>query len=162
MVRRRTWLKFTREIHKGFGSGNGVASAHGEALVASPALVVVPWTQKLLQKPAKLVVRILDRARQWDIFRRLDKSKLPAAVKNEIKRDSEWKETAMDDFTEALAEAAAMEMNKRQINSANAHWITLGMSAGELALAHVTLCGRIDKLILADKLKPEENAPEKK
>ena len=128
--------------------------------VAGLAATAYGWSTRQLQKPAKLVVRILDRARQWDIFRRLDKSKLPAEVKAEIKRDAEWKDAAQNDFADALAEAATIELNKRQVNSASSHWITLAMSGGELALAHFTLCERIDKLILSEKL--NQNEPEKK
>jgi hypothetical protein len=122
------------------------------APMAGAAGVAYAWSARQLQKPAKLVVRILDRARQWDIFRRLDKSNLPPEVKAEIKRDAEWKESAQNDFADALADCTAIELNKRQVNSANAHWITLGMSASELALAHFALTARIDKLILAEKV----------
>lgn len=134
------------------------------APVAGVAAVAYAWSARQLQKPAKLVVRILDRARQWDIFRRLDKSKLPAEVKEEIKRDAKWKEEAQNDFADALAECAAIELNKRQINSSSSHWITLAMSGGELALAHFTLCERIDKLILSEKVSgtPANEKPEEK
>ena len=122
------------------------------APVAGVAGLAYAWSARQLQKPAKLVVRILDRARQWDIFRRLDKSKLPPEIKAEIKRDAEWKEAAQNDFADALADCAAIELNKHQVNSANAHWITLGMSASELAMAHFALTARIDKLILGEKI----------
>lgn len=109
---------------------------------------VVPWTQRLLEKPARLLTRILDRLRQTAIFKRLDKTNLPAALKEEIKRDAEWKDAAREDFAAALAECAAIEMNKRAVSAQNAHWMNLGMSTGELALAHFALCDRIDKLVL--------------
>ena len=87
---------------------------------------VVAWSARLLEKPARLLTRILDRFRQMDIFRRLDKTNLPPALKAEIKADAAWKEDARNDF------------------------------AGELALAHFALCDRIDKLVLAANAKPPE------
>ncbi len=119
------------------------------AAAGGPVVPFVPWTQRLLEKPARLLTRILDRIRQADIFKRLDKVNLPVAVKDEIKKDAEWKDSAKEDFAASLADCAAIELNKRAVNAQNAHWINLGMSAGELALAHFALCDRIDKLAIA-------------
>ena len=112
-------------------------------------MVCVPWTQRLLEKPARLLSRILDRLRKDSIFKRLDKSSLPVAVKEEVKRDAEFKAAALDDFAASLAECVAIEMNKRGVTSEHAHVVNVVMSGGELALAHYTLLERLDKLILA-------------
>lgn len=128
-----------------------------------PVGLVVPWTARLLQKPARLLTRILDRMRKWDLFRRLDKSKLPESFKAEIKSDCEWKDAAKEDFADALAECAAIELNKHQVSSQNSHWVNLALSAGELAMAHIAVCERIDKAILALAANPLSNPqPEKK
>lgn len=117
--------------------------------VAAVAGPVVAWKVDFLEKPARLLMRIIDRFRQMDIFRRLDKSNLPPAVKDEIKADAAWKEEARNDFAGALAQCATVELNRRAVGAQNAHWINLTLSSGELALAHFTLCDRIDKLVLA-------------
>lgn len=122
--------------------------------VAAVAGPVVAWNARLLEKPARLLTRILDRFRQMDIFRRLDKTSLPPALKAEIKADAAWKEDARNDFAGALAECATVELNRRAVGAQNAHWINLGMSGGELALAHFALCDRIDKLVLAANVPP--------
>jgi hypothetical protein len=128
---------------------------------ASPGFVgaVVAWSSRLLQKPARLLTRILEKLGQWDIFRRLDKSTLPPEIKAEIKSGCAWQDAAKNDFAESLAECAAIELNRRNIGAQNAHWINLAMSAGELTLAHMSLCERIDKLIIAAATKPPEKKP---
>ena len=115
--------------------------------------VIVPWTAKILQRPARLLTRILDRVKKWDIMRRLDKSRLPESVKKEIASDIEWADGAKDDFANALAECASIELNRRGVSAQHSHWVNLGLSAGELALAHITLCERIESAILAAGLK---------
>jgi len=90
------------------------------------------------------------------LFKKLDRSGLPEPIKREIKADAEWKDAAIQDFADSLAEAAAIEMNKAQIPSQHQHWINLGVTAGELALAHFALCDRIDKLILATRLEVKQ------
>jgi hypothetical protein len=110
---------------------------------------VVPWKSSLLQKPALLLTRILDRWRTGRIFQKLDRAQLPETVAAEIKKDVAWKDSAREDFSAALADAAAIELNKRAVSAGQSHWINLSLSAGELALAHYDLCARIDKLVLA-------------
>ena len=140
-------------------AGAAVALGDGGMPLPVPAPAagpVVAWSARLLEKPARLLTRILDRFRQMDIFRRLDKTNLPPALKAEIKADAAWKEDARNDFAGALAECATVELNRRNVGAQNAHWINLGMSGGELALAHFALCDRIDKLVLAANAKPPE------
>jgi len=117
--------------------------------------VFVAWSAKLLQRPARLLTRILDRLKKWDIMRRLDKSCLPEAVKKEIAGDIEWADGAKEDFANALAECASIELNKRGVSASQSHWVNLGLSGGELALAHFALCERIEAAILNAGLKPE-------
>lgn len=92
-------------------------------------------------------------------MRRLDKSRLPESVKKEIASDIEWSEGAKEDFANSLAECATIELNRRGVNAQHSHWVNLGLSAGELALAHITLCERIESAILAAGLKPVPPQP---
>ena len=110
---------------------------------------VVPWTTKLLAKPARLVTRILERVKKWDIVRRLDKSRLSVEVKRELIKDLDWADEAKEDFATALAECAAIELNQRGVSAANQHWYNLAISGGELVLSHFQLADRIEKAILA-------------
>ena len=134
----------------------------GDSPTGEPAAVggvFVAWTAKILQRPARLLTRILDRVKKWDIMRRLDKSRLPDAVKKEIASDIEWADGAKDDFANALAECASIELNRRGVSAAQSHWVNLGLSAGELALAHFALCERIEAAILNAGLKPAPSQP---
>lgn len=114
--------------------------------VAGP--LVVPWTVKLLEKPARLVTRILDRLRVASLRKKIDASPLPPELKKEVAADLEWKQQAREDFAMCLADCAQIELNKRRVpGSDNAHWINLSICGGELALAHIEVCERLDKLI---------------
>ena len=135
----------------GDGGGYVADSTNGESGIV--AGVIVPWTAKILQRPARLLTRILDRVKKWDIMRRLDKSRLPESVKKEIASDIEWADGAKDDFANALAECASIELNRRGVSAQHSHWVNLALSAGELGLAHITLCERIESAILAAGLK---------
>ena len=109
---------------------------------------MVPWSVRLLQKPARLITRVIDRLRQWHLLKKLDKANIPAPIKAEMKADIQWSEKAQGDFSDALAECAAIELNKAQVTSVNQHWINLAITGGELAVAHFALAARIDELIL--------------
>ena len=137
----------------------------GASPVPAPvAGLVVPWSVRILAKPARLVTRIIDRMRQLKLLRKLDKLVLPEPVKREIKADIQWSDAAINDFSDALAECTAIELNKAQISSAQQHWINLGITAGELTLAHFSLSKRLDELILAQqttrKTDPNNQRPE--
>ena len=119
---------------------------------------VVPWSVRVLQKPARLITRVIDRLRQIHLFKKLDKAQLPEPVARELKKDLAWSEAAVNDFADALAECAAIELNKAQISSVNQHWINLGITGAELMASHFSLASRIDQLVLATKLANGQNA----
>ena len=121
---------------------------------------MVPWTTKLLEKPARLFTRVLNRLAQMQIGSRLAKTTLPPKLQEEIRAEAEWKEGAINDFAASLSEVATIELNKRNVPAQHAHWSNLAISAGELVLAHVTLCNRIDRLVKeADKPVTDQEAP---
>jgi hypothetical protein len=122
--------------------------------VAAPPVLFVPWSVKLLSKPARLATRVIDRLRSLAITRKLDKAKLPEDVTAEVKKDLRWRDEAVNDFGDALAECVAIELNQRQISARHSHWLNLAISGGELALGHFAVCDRIDKLIKAAEKKP--------
>jgi hypothetical protein len=123
--------------------------------VAAVPLAHVPWTTRVLEKPAKLLTKILDRARCWSLAKKVRSLKLAPKDEAEILADLRWQEAAANDFSAALADCAQVELNKRRIPGAeNSHLINLAMCGGELAMAHFQTLDRLEKM-LADKLAAE-------
>ena len=85
-------------------------------------------------------------------------------MKDEIAEDIAWSESAKKDFAEALSNAAAEELNRRNIGAGKSHLLTLAIAGGELAVAHFAVGDRIHKAILeASRLKatpPPGTSPE--
>jgi hypothetical protein len=123
--------------------------------VAGP--VFVPWSQKLIEKPAKLVTKILDRLRCWQLGKKIKLLKLSPEAEKEILADLKFKDEVIFDFNLALADCATIELNKRRVpGSENSHWLNLAMCAGEMGLVHVQTLERIEKLVVADREKKIE------
>lgn len=111
--------------------------------------VFVPWTARLLERPAKLLTKIIDRARLWQLSRKVKALNLGADAEKKVLADFEWKDSAMADFNNSLAIVAEIELNKRQVGgSENSHLINLGLSAGELALAHFMALQTLEKMAI--------------
>ncbi len=109
----------------------------------------VPWSTRVLEKPARLLTKIIDRVRVWGLTKRIRELQLDAKDEKEIIADLAWKDSAVADFNAALAEAATVELNKRTVpGAANSHWLALAMSGGELVYAHTEALNRIESLVL--------------
>ena len=120
------------------------------------------WHPRLLEKPAKLVTRIMDRVRCAALVKRLDHPKLPAKLKEEIKGELGFPPEALADCAAALSECAAVELNKRGIGAGQSHWLTLAGCVVELGAHHVATMERLDKLIAKlDEAAPEQAAEKK-
>ena len=127
------------------------------------APLFVPWSQKLIEKPARLLTKIADRLRVWSLMKHVRRLQLTPEEEKEIAADLRYKDEVLNDFNLALAEAATVELNKRNTpGAANSHWINLSMTGGELVLLHLQSLDRIEKLVLAkaDALKKEIAAKE--
>jgi hypothetical protein len=114
---------------------------------AGAGVAVVLWNPRLLEKPAKLVTRIVDRLRFAALSKKLDHPKLPAEMRAEIRRDIAFPAEALADFSNALADCAAVELNKRGVGATQSHWLTLAGSVVELGAHHLATMERLDKLI---------------
>ena len=130
-----------------------VAGVAGVALnrlnVAGVAPMFVPWSTRVLEKPARLLTKIIDRVRVWSLTNKIRTLELDPKDEKEILADLAWKESAVADFNAALAEAATVELNKRTVpGAANSHWLALIMSSGELLHAHTEALNRIESLVL--------------
>lgn len=119
-------------------------------------VAVVLWNPRLLEKPARLVTRIVDRLRGAALVEKLDHPKIPAPMREEIKRDIALPAEALADFSNALADCAAVELNKRGVGAGQSHWLTLAGSVVELGAHHVATMERLDKLIA--KLEEEKDS----
>lgn len=140
----------------------GDAPAVPGAVAGAPVVAAgfVGWQQKLLEKPAKLITKIADRFRCWQLTKKVKQLKLSPDVEKEILADLKWKDEVVADFNGSLAECAAMELNRRRVPGAqNSHWINLAMCAGEMVLVHLQTLDRLEKLVADDRAK---SAPEKK
>lgn len=133
----------------------GATLGGGESALSDPSPgvagpLVVPWSVRLLEKPARLITRIIDRLRVGSLRKKLEAAPLPVEVKKEVAHDLEWKDQAKADFATCLADCAVIELNKRRVPGSDcAHWINLTICGGELALAHFDVVERLDKLIAA-------------
>ena len=134
------------------------AAMAGVAGVAGVAPMFVPWSTRVLEKPARLLTKIIDRVRVWSLTKKIRTLELAAKDEKEILADLAWKESAVADFNAALAEAATVELNKRTVpGAANSHWLALAMSGGELVYAHTEALNRIEALVLK-KMELEQQA----
>jgi len=135
------------------------AAAAGVAPVAAAAPMFVPWGQKLLEKPAKLVGKIIERWRSYSRAAQVKKLKLSPPAEKEVLERMQWREDVVNDFSVALADCATVELNKRRVPGAeNSHWINLVMTGGELVSLEMANSAMIEKLILEDRAK--QAAPE--
>lgn len=100
------------------------------------------------------MTRIVDRLRGAALVKKLDHPKIPEAMRAEIRRDIALPTEALADFSNALADCAAVELNKRGVGAGQSHWLTLAGSVVELGAHHVATMERLDKLIA--KLEGEE------
>ena len=117
---------------------------------------MVLWTQGMLERPARLMVRIGDRLRIAALVKRLEASPVPKAVREQVKDSLALAEAAKADFAGAIARAATVELNKRSIGGAqHTHWLDVAMTGAELVNAHLQTVEKIDELILACAVKPE-------
>jgi hypothetical protein len=129
----------------------GVAA--GPGLVAAPTFVA--WTQKQLEKPARLLTKIADRFRVWQLGRKVLAVPLPPAVQKEVLAELAYTDAALNDFNVALAECATVELNRRSVGGGqHSHWLNLALCAGELAALHLQTLDRLEKL--AAKYPPED------
>ena len=118
----------------------------GVPLVAG--VLFVPWSTKLLEKPAKLLTKITDRIRCWSLMKRVRKLGLTPEQEKEIAADLKWKDDVTADFNSALVECATIELNKHRVSgSQNAHWVNLAMCGGEMGMVHLQTLERLEKMV---------------
>jgi len=160
---------------KNSGAGDSPASASaGVAAVPVPVAGVVdsaaaaqtvgfvPWTAIVLRKPVKLLTKIIDRARIWQLTKRVRALKLDAVKEKEILDALAWKEAAVNDFNEALALVAELELNKRRVPGAEqSHFVTLAIAGGELAFQHFQTLETLERLALENRQVPADQAAQK-
>jgi hypothetical protein len=139
---------------------SGASPVPVPAPVAGP--VVVLWNPRLLEKPAKLVTRIVDRLRTAPLVKKLDHPRLPSEMRAECQKSIQLPPEALADFSHALADCAAVELNKRGVGAGQSHWLTLAGSAAEVIAHTLSASERIDKLIAKlEEEKPAEAKAEK-
>ena len=104
----------------------------------------------MLERPARLLVRIGDRLRIARLVKRLDESPVPEPVRKQVKESLALADAAKNDFAAALAHCATVELNTRSIGGAqHSHWLDVAMTGAELVNAHLQTVEKIDELILA-------------
>ena len=133
------------------GSSALPGAVAGVAGIAVAAPLFVPWSQRLLEKPARLLTKIADRVRCWSLMKKVRQLKLTEEQEKEIATDLKWKDEVVADFNLALAECATVELNKERVPGAqNSHWINLVMCGGEMAMVHVQTLERLEKMVAAN------------
>jgi hypothetical protein len=125
--------------------------AAGALLAPVAAPLFVAWNQKLLEKPARLLTKIIDRVRCWGLMKKIKQLELTPEQEKEIAADLKFKEEVCADFSAALAECATVELNKRRVaGSEHGHWINLGMCSGEMVLVHMQTMDRLEKMVASN------------
>lgn len=111
----------------------------------------------MLAKPVKLLTKIVDRVRVWSLRKKIVALQLEPADEKEIMSGLAWQEGAVNDFNDALADFATIELNKRQVPGAeHSHWAAVLMSGGELVLSHVNTLNRLEELLLKKQAQDQE------
>jgi hypothetical protein len=132
--------------------------APGVAPVNFPTFT--PWQQRLLEKPARLLAKIVDRAREFARTKQIKRLKLAPEREKKIVTALKIREEVLNDWSASLAECTAIELNKHQIGGAqHSHWITLAMSTGEIVVHEIETSRLIESLVLEDRA--EKNEPPK-
>jgi hypothetical protein len=108
----------------------------------------VGWSEKILARPAKLLIRIIDRLRCSSLMKRVRRLGLKPEQEREIADDLKYKDELVNDFSAALSVSAATELNHWQVPGAkHSHWIDTAMLGGEAVLVHLNCLDKLEKLI---------------
>lgn len=109
---------------------------------------LVLWSGKLLTRPASLLTRILDRLRCAALQKKVAASPLPDPVKKEINDSLAFTDAAKADFAASLANATAIELNKRRVGGAeNSHLLDVLLCGGELTAQHFDTMDKIERAV---------------
>ncbi len=129
-----------------------LGAAGSVPVVAGAAPMFVAWQQRVLEKPAKLLGKILDRWRSYKRAAQVKRLHLSPSAEKEILDRMAWRAEVLNDFAVALSETTTTELNKRMVPGAeHSHWINLAMSAGELVYLEINNSQTIESLILEDR-----------
>ncbi len=109
----------------------------------------VAWSQKMLERPVKLLTKIFDRVRVASLMEHVRKLGLSKADEAEAEKRMRYKDEQIADFNAALTNCAVIELNKRQIGGADkAHWLELAMTSAELVNCHLDTVDWLEKKVL--------------
>ena len=128
----------------------GVAPVAAVAGAAAPvaAPLFVAWSEKLLARPIKLLTKIIDRLRVSALMQRVRKLNLKPEQEKEVEKKFRYKEEVITDFNTALANCAAIELNKRNVGGAqHGHWLDVALTGGELVAVHLEAVDYLEKII---------------
>ncbi len=106
------------------------------------------WSGKLLARPWKLVVKIVARLRVAARRKEVEATPLPAEVKAEILKAVDYAEETKAQLAEALANASAVELNKRQVGGAeNAHLLDVGICLADVVNQDLEVSAKINDAV---------------
>ena len=109
----------------------------------------VAWSQKMLERPIKLLTKIGDRMRVAVLMDMVCELGLGKDVEAEAEKRMRYKEEQISDFNSALTNCATIELNKRQVGGAqHTHWLEVAMTGGELVNCHLDTVDWLEKQIL--------------
>ncbi len=103
----------------------------------------------MLERPVKLLSKIVDRFRVGRLMERIRKLGLDKADEAEAEKRIRYKEEQLNDFNAALTNCAVVELNKRRAPGAeHSHWLALAMTTGELVNCHMDNVDWLEKKLL--------------
>lgn len=143
---------------------DAVAGVVAPAAVAPAAFpMFVAWSQKKLEKAAKLLIKIGERVEGYFASKKVALLKLAPHREKIVLEQFKVDEAATADLSAALAEAATIELNKRRIGGAeHAHWVDVGLCVVEVVALKMKNWDTLDKLILEDRAEKAADKTEPK
>lgn len=106
------------------------------------------WSAKLLARPWKLVVKIVARLRVAKRREEVEATPLPAEVKAEILKAVDYAEETKAQLAEALANASAVELNKRQVGGAeHSHLLDVGICLADVVNQDLEVSAKITEAV---------------
>ncbi len=123
----------------------------------------VAWKNTMLERPVKLLTKIIDRFRCSKLMERVRKLGFDKETEAEAEKRIAYKAEQIADFNTALTNCALVELNKRNVPGAqHSHWLELAMTGGELVNCHLDTVDWLEKKILEKAERENPAATEKK
>jgi hypothetical protein len=108
---------------------------------------VISWLAKDVEPLAKELILLTEELASKSISTRANKARLPKEIVDEITADARWNERAKAMILSGSSDLFAKYLNESGISVELRPWIMIGVGTMQIALGHLKLISRLDKLI---------------